>query len=80
MGHRVIVSPSARKHGIKDEDAIAAAQIANVAAENQLAQSEEEGGYTSPASQPSPRPEHLNGPRYTDSEIAKLLEETRGNH
>lgn len=26
MGQRVIVSPSARKHGVKDEDAIAAAQ------------------------------------------------------
>lgn len=76
----MIVSPSARKHGIKDEDAIAAAQIANVAAENQLAQLEEEGRYTPPISQPSPWPEHPDSPRYTDSGVAALLEETRGNH
>lgn len=44
-----------------------------------LARLERLGHYTSPAKVPTPWPESPSGPKYTDAEVAELLDETRND-
>lgn len=45
-----------------------------------LVRMEREGRYTPPAATPAPWPSRPGGPRYTEAEVAELLDEMRGDH
>lgn len=45
-----------------------------------LVRLERDGRYTPPASTPTPWPSDPGGPVYTDTDIAALLDEMRGDH
>lgn len=45
-----------------------------------LVRMERDGRYTRPASEPAPWPSHPGGPRFTDADVAVLLDEMHGDH